>query len=54
MIKVLAAGQFAAGDHVVTWSGQGDSGAPLPAGVYFLRMTAPRWTGTQKIIYRGR
>src|SRR6185436_15988005 len=36
----LASGTLGAGTHSIRWDGTANSGAPVPAGVYFVRVTA--------------
>jgi 1,4-alpha-glucan branching enzyme len=40
LVRTLVDGGRAAGTHVARWDGRDASGAPAPAGVYFLRLTA--------------
>jgi len=47
-VRQLVSGTKAAGRYEVTWDGRGESGAPMPAGVYFLRV----WTGTRQVVNR--
>ncbi len=44
-VATLMEGEQAAGDHVIVWEAKG-----VPAGVYFLRMTAGKETSIQKIL----
>ncbi len=39
-VRLLARGAVPAGSRAVTWSGADDQGAPLPAGIYLLRLQA--------------
>jgi len=41
MVRTLLRGHHAAGEHQVAWKGRGDSGQPLPNGLYFLRLVGP-------------
>jgi flagellar hook assembly protein FlgD len=38
LVRVLAAGDWAAGEHAIAWDGRPGSGAAAPRGVYFLRV----------------
>lgn len=38
VVATLADARYAAGEHVLAWDGRAASGAPAPAGVYFLRV----------------
>ncbi len=40
LIHHSRAQQFPAGEHAYTWNGRHDDGRPLPAGVYFVQLTA--------------
>jgi hypothetical protein len=49
-VAVLPARDFDAGERATTWDGRGDAGARLPAGLYFVRMTAGgRVVGTTRV-----
>jgi len=37
-------------DDEITWDGRSDAGAPVAAGIYFLRMDAPGATGLRKVV----
>jgi len=39
-----------AGAHAVRWDGRDDAGAPVPSGVYFIRMEADRFTDRRKVV----
>lgn len=39
-VRTLARGVFAAGEHARVWDGADDRGRALPAGLYFVRLTA--------------
>jgi hypothetical protein len=41
---------FSAGSHARTWDGATDAGAAAPAGIYFIRMTAPDQARTTKVV----
>jgi len=43
--KVLARGTYAA-----TWNGRGEDGEPVPAGAYFLRLSAPGTLDSRQVI----
>lgn len=42
LLRVLAEGQFAAGEHAVHWDGRDAQGEALPSGVYFSRLSQGR------------
>ncbi|MBM4116879.1 hypothetical protein FJ251_03925 [bacterium] len=42
LLRVLAEGQFAAGEHAVVWDGRDAHGEALPSGVYFSRLSQGR------------
>jgi hypothetical protein len=54
VVRTLAARDFPAGEHRLSWNGFGRSGAPVAAGVYFVRLEADRETFTRKVVFRGR
>jgi aminopeptidase N len=41
LVATLAEGQWEAGSHQVTWSGDSDDGTPVASGVYVYRITGP-------------
>lgn len=50
LVRVLADGAFAAGRHERSWDRSDQSGSPVPAGVYFLRMAAGVDRKRQKLV----
>ncbi len=50
LVKTLADGEKPPGFYQVGWHGRSDRGMPVASGVYFVRMDAPRYTQTRKII----
>lgn len=44
-----AAGPHAAGTHSVSWDGRSSAGNPLPAGLYFVRLTTPDGVRTSRV-----
>lgn len=49
-VAALPVRDFDAGERTATWDGRGDAGARLPAGLYFVRMTAGgRVVGTTRV-----
>lgn len=50
-VAVVADRAFAAGDHVVTWTGRDAAGTPAPPGVFFVRVAVPGGeTRVQKVV----
>lgn len=49
-VRRLVAGSLEAGDHSVTWDGRDDSGARVPSGVYFYKLTAGDFEGMQRMV----
>jgi subtilisin family serine protease len=48
-VATLASGSHAVGRYQVTWSGEVDGG-PARAGIYFLRMKAPGFSQTRRVV----
>jgi len=48
-VSVLAAGEFAAGNHALTWEGRDRSGRALSSGTYLVRLFAGTTMLTQKV-----
>ncbi len=53
LVRSLVRGPLAVGEHVSEWDGRAASGAQVPAGVYFSRLTTASRTETQKITVVG-
>jgi hypothetical protein len=51
-VRTLACGRCAPGGKTYTWFGDDDHGAPLLAGVYFVRLKTDQGTYLQKLILR--
>ncbi|MCA9727605.1 MAG: T9SS type A sorting domain-containing protein [Candidatus Eisenbacteria bacterium] len=51
VVATLVDGMLEAGSHHVTWNAPG-SGAPLPSGVYFLRLDQAGRTVTRKLVLK--
>ncbi len=49
-VRLLYSGALGRGVTSVAWDGRGDSGQPLGAGMYFLRLTTPLGSSTTRII----
>ena len=49
-VRRLVAGSLEAGEHSVTWDGRDDSGARVPSGVYFYKLTAGDFEGLQRMV----
>lgn len=50
LIKTLENSQKATGDHNVNWNGTDTNGKPVPAGMYFYKMTAGKFSSTKKMV----
>ena len=48
-VRSLLEGEHQAGPHSVNWDGRGDSGAFLPDGIYFARLSAGGATETRRV-----
>lgn len=49
-LRLLVKGRASAGEHEAFWDGRDDHGRLLPAGIYFLRMTAGQFHQTRKLV----
>lgn len=49
-VATLVDGNMTAGEHVVTWNGQNESGAQVASGVYFYRLATGVQTETKKMM----
>ncbi|MDM7914687.1 MAG: T9SS type A sorting domain-containing protein, partial [Candidatus Eisenbacteria bacterium] len=49
-VASLFEGTLPAGEHVQTWTGMADNGAPVESGVYFARLTTDQGRASQKLI----
>ena len=50
LIRTLAAGQFEAGAHAVTWNGRDDAGVTAPSGVYLYKLEAGDFSQTKQLL----
>jgi hypothetical protein len=50
LVRMLVDGQRGSGTETVLWSGTDESGARVPAGLYFVRLAGPRMHETRGII----
>ncbi len=50
LIRTLASGPLAAGEHALTWDGRGADGRPAARGIYLCRIQAPGGSATQKLV----
>ncbi|HYW68341.1 MAG TPA: FlgD immunoglobulin-like domain containing protein, partial [bacterium] len=48
--ELLDSVEHAAGAHTIPWDGRGDSGTPLPSGVYFARLEAGQEATVNKMV----
>jgi len=49
-VKTLYEGSQAAGEHSVIWDGRDKNGAPVPSGIYLVRMTGNGFSQTRKVV----
>jgi plastocyanin len=49
-IAVIVDREFDAGSHTATWDGRVRTGAPAPAGVYYLRLRSPGFSGIRRVV----
>ncbi len=49
-VATLLRGRLQAGPHVTHWDGRDRAGARLAGGIYFLRLTTEKETGTRKVV----
>jgi hypothetical protein len=49
-VQTLVDGSREQGVHQIEWRAQTPAGQPLASGVYFLRMRAGSYTGSQKMV----
>jgi hypothetical protein len=49
-VRVLASGPRQAGSHAAIWDGRDESGARVPAGLYFLKLAADEHTLVRRIV----
>jgi len=52
LVRTLASGSFAAGEHGPPWDGRDGDGRALPNGVYFARLRLDQGTETRVIVLR--
>ncbi len=50
LVRQLYQGALAAGQHALEWSGAGEGGEPLPAGVYYYRLETPERSDTRPML----
>ncbi|MDP6669248.1 MAG: M14 family zinc carboxypeptidase, partial [Candidatus Krumholzibacteria bacterium] len=50
VIRVLAEGEHAAGEHLLSWDGRDVTGHPLPSGVYFYRLETRDRVASKKMV----
>jgi plastocyanin len=49
-VAIVAQGSYPAGSHFGSWDGRAGAGDRAPAGVYYLRLDVPGFTGTRRIV----
>jgi hypothetical protein len=50
LVRTLADGERAAGEHTIEWDGRDEARASLEAGIYFVRLNAPGVSETRKVV----
>ncbi len=50
MIKTLATGKYAPGEHVAEWDGRNEAGQQVASGVYFYTLRAGSFRQTKKML----
>jgi hypothetical protein len=50
LVRTVGQGLWPAGSHSVTWSGLGENGSPVGAGVYFVRMETAGFKAAKKVL----
>ncbi len=50
-VRVMAKGEFAAGEYHMTWDGRSDHGELLDAGIYFERLATPQGVRTRSLVH---
>lgn len=50
-VRTLARGFMDVGEYRMTWDGRDDSGAPVAAGMFFARLSAPQGQFTKSLVY---
>lgn len=50
LVRTLVEAPLAAGGHAVTWDGRDEQGHAVPAGAYFLKLSASRRTVTERLV----
>ncbi|MFT5783861.1 MAG: serine protease, partial [Candidatus Krumholzibacteriia bacterium] len=50
VVRNLAEGRWAAGNHVLKWNGTDDGGQQVAAGVYFVRLESGSWVSDRKLV----
>lgn len=51
LVRTLADGEFAAGEHALEWNGTDAHGTAMPAGVYFYQLLTPGVSDTKKLVF---
>jgi flagellar hook assembly protein FlgD len=49
-VRVLVDEEKEPGSYAAVWDGRGDSGEPVPAGVYFYRMESADFMSARKMV----
>jgi len=50
LVATLFAGHAEAGEHTLAWSGRSDSGKPVDAGLYLVKLTTPAGERRAKLV----
>jgi hypothetical protein len=50
-VRTLARGMMDVGEYRMTWDGRDDNGAPVAAGMFYARLSAPQGQFTKTLVY---
>lgn len=50
-IKTLLSGENTHGEHTLIWDGKNESGRPVPAGIYLMKLQGPATSTTRELVY---
>jgi parallel beta-helix repeat protein len=49
-VSTIISGEYAAGEHRVTWNGRSEDGEPLASGIYFYKLKSPEVTESKPML----